>query len=362
MKPPPIGSTAARLLKGTLYGAVRMPRGLTRRVFGPAPENDRGAPLDWQTHVLLNVLDSSGVPELQELGPDQARQIYKRSNRIFGAAPRPLHAIEDLGLEGPEGPLPARLYRPRTGRLPACVFFHGGGFVMGSLDGYDGLCSRLAECADCVVISVDYRLAPEHPFPAAVDDAIAAYEDVVARADQLGVDADRIAVAGDSAGGNLAAVVCQAMVERQGPRPAHQLLIYPKTDHRRHYASRERFAEGFFLESPLIDWFLNAYLGGADVADDPRISPILFDALDALPPTTIVTAGFDPLRDEGAAYASRLEEAGVFIQNRCCEGLVHGFVTMDGLIDTASRALDDICEGFRSQLHRHETPHGPDSN
>lgn len=362
MKPPPIGSTAARLLKGTLYGAVRMPRSLAGRVFGPTPRNDRDASLDWQTHVLLNLLESTGAPQLHELGADQAREIYKRSNRIFDAAPRPMHAIEDLRLEGPDGPLSARLYRPRPGRLPACVFFHGGGFVMGSLDGYEGLCTRMAERCDCVVISVDYRLAPEHPFPAAVEDAIASFESVVARAASLGVDAERIAVAGDSAGGNLAAIVCQAMVERQGRLPSHQLLIYPKTDNRRHYASRELFADGFFLDSPLIDWFLNAYLGNADISHDPRISPILFDAPEALPAATIVTAGFDPLRDEGAAYAARLEEAGVFVQNRCCDRLVHGFATMGGLIDAASRAVDDVCEEFRTHLHRQEMPHGAHSH
>ena len=300
MIPPEANSLPGRTMRQTVRAAVRMPSPMLLRLFGEPPRNDCGAPLDLQIHALLRLMEATGSPRIEELGAEAARQIYRRANQTFDLAPAPMHRIEDRLYDSPHGPLPARVYRPRPGKLPACVFYHGGGFVIGCPDTYDGLCRALARRAGCVVISVAYRLAPEHPFPAAVDDALAAFQWVRARADDLGLNQERIAVAGDSAGGNLAAVVCQRLVALDAPPPAHQLLIYPKTDHRDRYPSRERFAEGFYLTRALVDWFGACYLP-EPTDPDPRVSPILFDALHALPPATVITAGFDPLRDEGEA-------------------------------------------------------------
>lgn len=354
MKPPPINSLAAGLMRRALKTAVCMPRGLAEAIYGPAPTNDRGVSLDWQTHVLLSVLEGAGQPELHELGVAEAREVYTRANHLFDVAPRPMHAVEDHEFGGPFGPIPARLYRPRPGRLPVCVFFHGGGFVIGDLDGYDGVCRMLAERGDMVVISVDYRLAPEHPFPDPVDDCVAAFRAIRDRADRLGLDPHRLVVAGDSAGGNLATVLCQELVKEQEELPIYQLLIYPKTDQREQgdYASRELFADGFFLTSSMVDWFSQTYLGDADVAADPRVSPNCFEDLHLLPPTHMITAGFDPLRDEGEAYADRLAQSGVRVTRHCCSQLVHGFVSMGGLIDAAAHAVSDMAEQLRSELRR----------
>lgn len=334
-----------------LRRTVRMPRALADRLFGEPPTNDRGAPLDGQLHVLLEIIERTGQPELHELGAREAREVYAMSNRLFDFEPRPLWDVEDRPLPGGAGAVGVRIYRPDQRRdLPACVYLHGGGFVIGGLDGYDGLCRQLAARCECVIISVDYRLAPEHPFPAAVEDCVQVFRWVRAWAKQLGVDPNRLAIAGDSAGGNLATVVCQQLVERGEAPPTHQVLIYPATDERGGYASLEHFEEGFFLSTAMIDWFTDTYTAGRDCSEDPRFSPILYERLDQLPPATVVTAGFDPLRDEGEAYASHLREAGVEVSHRCCEHLVHGFITMGGLIDAAAEGIEDIAADLRRAL------------
>jgi acetyl esterase len=269
------------------------------------------------------------------------------ASRIFGEAPTKMQSIREITFTGPASELAARVYRPREGRLPGCVFFHGGGFVIGSHDSYEGFCTALAKRADCVVISVDYRLAPERPFPAAIADCCAAFEAVLKRADELGVIRDSVAVAGDSAGGNLATVVCQQQVEQGRPLPTYQLLIYPKTDYGDAYRSRRLFAEGFLLTGSMIDWFRQCY--GAD-DDDPRCSPARFGRLSALPPATVITAGFDPLRDEGEAYAEKLSQAGVDVHHHCCDQLIHGFRTQGGIVDAAAAAIADLAEEFAQHL------------
>jgi acetyl esterase len=260
--------------------------------------------------------------------------------------------VEEHALEGAEGAIGMRLFAPRAGpgALPATVYFHGGGFVLGSLASHACICGALAERANTAVIAVDYRLAPEHPFPAATEDACAAFRWVIEHAGSLGVDPARVAVAGDSAGGNLAAVVCQATRARGEASPVFQLLLYPAVDLTRSCDSHRTFREGFFLTEPLMDWFLASYLTDPAQASDPLGSPLATRDLTGLPPAHVVTAGFDPLRDEGEAYARALMEAGVPVTLRCYESLIHGFVSMGGLIDAAAHAIDDCGDALHRAL------------
>lgn len=341
------------MTRATLGRLVRLPRFAIDTVFGQPPENDRGHTLDHQTHALLNILESTYRPSLEELGAQKARDAYAMSSRIFDVEPEPLRSVVDERVDGPGGSVRTRIYRPiHDADAPALIYFHGGGFVVGDIDVYDGFCSRLAAQTECVVISVDYRLAPEHPFPAAIDDCVAAFEWAYESARRLGLDSERIAVGGDSAGGNLAAVTTQECLERDGPVPSHQLLFYPTTDSRPGYESMELFAEGYFLESSLVDWFTRSYLQEHSDLADPRVSPITYSRLADLPPTFVVTAGFDPLRDKGERYVSELEAAGVRVEHRSIDRLIHGFVTMGGVLDAAERAVDETARDFGAFLRQ----------
>ena len=228
------------------------------------------------------------------------------------------------------------------GPFPTVAFFHGGGFVVGDLDTHDNMARAICRSAVAVVVSVDYRLAPEHPFPAAVDDAVAATQVIRERLADLGGDG-RLAVAGDSAGGNLSAVVTQHV-----PGLAAQFLIYPATDAGGHYASRRDNAEGYFLDDPTMVWFTDHY--AAEALDDPRFSPLRRDALAGLPPAVVVTAELDPLRDEGLAYAAALEAAGVPVVRRCYDGMIHGFMDMAPYSEGARTAVDDAVGLFAEVL------------
>lgn len=263
-----------------------------------------------------------------------------RDNAVAMAEKLPAMAVEeDLLVEGPGGLLPITRYRAQVGSTGIVVFFHGGGWVIGDRVSHDNLVRRLAVASGADVLSVDYRLAPEHPFPAAVDDAVAAWRYAVDSAPHWGVSTSRIAVAGDSAGGNLSAVVAQ-QVRGEAVTPCLQLLIYPGTDASTRRDSRREFATGMYLTDERIDWFLDHYVPDHATRSDPRVSPLLAQDLSGLPPAHVVVAGFDPLRDEGIAYAERLTAAGVPVTLDRAGSLIHGFANMT-LISADARAAVD---------------------
>lgn len=326
-------SPSQRLQAGALRAALGLPRPVMRRLAPPARID--GLELDPEVALLLRL--EGPRPELEALGVQAARADIRKRAPIAGWPPTPLAGVRELTVDGARGPLRARLYVPAAaaepGPGPLLVYFHGGGWVVGDLDSCDAPCRLLAAAAGVRVLSVDYRLAPEHPWPAPVDDAVAAFASAHSRAAKLGADPARIAVGGDSAGGHLSAIVAQQALASGGPAPAFQLLIYPVTDRVEKARSYSLFREGFFLTEATMDWYWGNFLSGpaadADPAD-PRISPLRAPDLAGLPPAYVATAGFDPLRDEGKAYAARLREAGVPVALARHEGLIHGFANVTG--------------------------------
>lgn len=297
---------------------------------------------------LLIAASKSGVPPINELGPVAAREAY-RATRTATQGPTPeVQVVRDLTIPGPAGDLPLREYRPADGILGALVYYHGGGFVIGDLDSHDNLCRHLALESGCVVYSVDYRLAPEDRYPAAVDDCIAATQWIYAHADELAIDAARIAIGGDSAGGTLATVTAIALRDAGGPAPVFQLLLYPGTDLRRTTPSHKENAQGYMLTADLIDYFMDHYLDREQYGEW-QAAPIHTPDLSGLPPALVITAGYDPLRDDGLAYADALSAAGVETAYVCFDRMIHGFFTMDGRLSEAQVAID-LCA---SQLRRH---------
>lgn len=343
-----VRSLTRRALRGVFGIASTVPWAIA----GRAPRNDRGVELDPETHLLLALVEKAGRPTPDELGPDRARAEMREQAWLVDLPKEGLRRVEDRGIDGPEGELALRVYTPRGGpdRLPALLYLHGGGFVLGDLESHDSICRHLARHAGVTVVAVDYRLAPEHPFPAAAEDACAAFRWVHAHAEELEIRADRIAVGGDSAGGNLAAVVCQQMRAEGHPMPAFQLLIYPATDLSRTSESHTTFADGFFLTRQMMDWFLANYLTEPAQEQDPRGSPLVTADLSGLPPALVVVAGFDPLRDEGEAYAQALMAAGVPTTLRCYGSMIHGFYSMAGLVPAARWAAEDFAAATRRQL------------
>ena len=310
--------------------------------------------LDPEVRNVLELAIKAGRPPYHLLSPKEARQQFRETRPAGAPVPPAIGLVKDLVADGPLGAIPLRLYRPAdiaaTTRLPVLVYFHGGGWVIGDLDTHDVLCRQLTAEAGVSVVSVDYRLAPEHKFPAAVDDAWAATRWVVAHAAELHVDAQRVAVGGDSAGGNLAAVVALLARDHGGPPIRLQALLYPVTDGTNETGSYRDFADGFLLTRESMKWFFNHYLNKEADAADWRVSPLRAPSLAGLPPALIVTAGFDPLRDEGEAYAKRLREAGVSVDAICFGGMIHGFAPMGRLIQTGNRALSLVAGSLRHAL------------
>jgi acetyl esterase len=266
----------------------------------------------------------------------------------------PVYRIEDRRISGPGGEIPVRIYTPAgEGPHPVLVYYHGGGFVAGSLDTHDSICRMLANDAAAIVVSVEYRLAPEHRFPSAVEDAYAALEWVAQAAGELHADPARIAVGGDSAGGNLSAVLTLLSRERGGPALVHQLLIYPAVslDLRTLFPSMTDNAEGYLLTLDAIRWFYSQYLPDAEAAEHLYASPLREPDLTGLPPATVITAHYDPLRDEGEAYAKRLQEAGVAVTYKCYEGMIHQFFNLAYDLEEAREAVREAAEALKASFH-----------
>ncbi|KRC66036.1 hypothetical protein ASE12_15500 [Aeromicrobium sp. Root236] len=329
-------------LAGTARGVtarslLRLPRPVLRRLAG-SPVVIDGRTLDPEMQLILRVQRIEG-PAIETLPIRKGRAKAVADAKVVGGN-LPIGAVTDRTIDGPGGPLTLRFYTPRglTGDAPALVFFHGGAWIYGDLDSHDAVCRFLAEEAQVRVVAVDYRLAPEAPFPAAFDDVWAAWRWVTEHAKGIGIDPARIAVGGDSAGGCMAALVAQHATDDEGIKPAFQLLIYPVTDFLETSASRKTYAEGFYLTTAFMDLGEESYLLGDEDRADPRLSPLRHDVT-GVAPAYLVTAGFDLLRDEGKAYADKLKAAGVPVEYVCEDGLIHTFANMVGVGTTAPRAM-----------------------
>jgi len=306
--------------------------------------------LDPQVRAVLDLVAKAGRPAYHTLSPKDARQLYKDTRAASTPTPPEVGAVRDMLA----GTIPVRVYRPvgaaADAALPALIFFHGGGWVIGDMDTHDVLCRQLTAEAGVVVVNVDYRLAPEAKFPAAADDVWAATRWVAANAGKLGIDPARLAVAGDSAGGNLAAVVALMARDAGAPALKLQVLLYPVTQIGTETRSYRDFADGYLLTRESMLWFFDHYLPSKDAGADWRVSPMHAPSLAGVAPALVVTAGFDPLRDEGEAYAQKLRDAGVTVDYVCYGGMIHGFVPMGRLIDTANRAVAHVAASLRQSL------------
>lgn len=342
----------ARQIQGKAANlALRMPISWVNILAGPPAAVD-GRTLDGRTQWFLQLVARSGNPPLNQLSVVDARIEFDAFMSLLSGRPAPVGEIVDRTIDGPAGRLRVRIYRPAGMAdrvLPAILYFHGGGWTIGSLEGYDLACRYFCARSGCAVISVDYRLAPEHKFPAAIDDAVAAYRWLADEAAGMGLDPARIVVAGDSAGGTIAAVLAQ-LVRTDARPPCLQWLIYPATDLGGDSASYRSCGEGYLLTRSDMEWFRSHYLNDLAEIDDPRASPLKATDLAGVAPALVFTAGFDPLRDEGQAYAERLRAAGVKAIHREFDTLIHGFVGMRGALHAGARAMDDMVAGLRHEL------------
>jgi acetyl esterase len=335
---------AARLL-------LSLPAAVQIRLSGRPPVVIDGCALHPQMQLLLAVQGRWRGARPTELTPDLVRQAFRNDTATIAGWPIPVGAVTDLAIDSDHGSIPARHYAPAgSGPRPLLVYYHGGGFVLGDLDGHDNVSRRICRDGDLHVLSVDYRLAPEHPFPAAVDDACAAFRWACANAKRLGALPDKIAVGGDSAGGNLAAVVSQRAAAAGGPAPCAQMLLYAALDRTVARPSLELFRKGFLISREDIDWYMLQYTGSSIAQPDPAQNPLCAAQFSGLAPALIVTAGFDPLRDEGEAYAEALRQAGVPVVLQRFDGLLHGFCSMATISPACGVALGEIIAALRTMM------------
>ncbi len=304
---------------------------------------------DSEARAVIEQAGQRLFPPAQALTPTSARE---RLERVFATQPaEDVATVDEFAIPGPGGDLPIRVYEPDADPpYPALLYLHGGGFVAGSLDTHDTVCAALTNRANCLTVSVDYRLAPEHPFPAAVEDAVAALEWLSAHGHHLDVDTDRIAVAGDSAGGNLTAATCLLVRDQSGPAVRRQVMFYPAvaSHHVHEFDSWEENGEGYLLEWAGTQWYLDHYVDSRVAWGNPYFAPLVADDLTGLPPATIVTAGFDLHRDEGLAFGDRLAAAGVPVEQRHYERMIHGFVSLPDVITTGMDAIQAAAGDLRS--------------
>jgi len=303
-----------------------------------------------QCKAFLDMLAAAGGPGLNEVPLDEARKVPYQMIEL-GGPEEAVAQVETRVLPGPVN-IPVRVYRPSAAQdLPALMYFHGGGFVICNLDTHDRTCRMLANASGCVVVSVDYRLAPEHRFPAAAEDAYSATRYVAEHADEFGIDPRRIAVGGDSAGGNLATVVAMMARDRGGPALKFQLLIYPVTDFTEHATQSERdYGHGYFLDVELMDWFADQYFAAEADRHSPYGSPSKASDVTGLPPAMIITGECDPLRDQGEAYADKLRSAGVAVVLKRYDGMIHPFVSLAGIVDGGRDAINESASAVRQAL------------
>jgi acetyl esterase len=310
-------------------------------------------PLDPVLKAFLDQVASMGGPKTWEMTPAEAREAFAGLMQLAGPKDIPIGKVANIAIPVSHGGIEARSYAPVAANsepLPALVFFHGGGWVIGSVDTHDGLCRMIANGSGCRVISVEYRLSPESKFPGPVEDALRALEWIEKNAAQLGVDANRLAVGGDSAGGDLAAVVAQIAKAKGSPKLAYQLLLFPVTQIGEETISLREYAEGYFLERKTLDWFYAHYLPADVDKRDPRISPLHADDVSGLPPAYIMLAGFDPLHDEGLAYAQKLRAGGVAVTVADYPDMVHDFIYLQAVLPQAAEALNTAAKALKAAL------------
>lgn len=297
-------------------------------------------PFDPQVQEYLARRAEANAAPLYTMSVEEARAADLRSIQQAAADPEPVHEVTERDIPGPGGELRIRVYRPAGAeKMPALVYLFGGGWALGTIDTSDGICRALTNLVGCVTVSVGYRLAPEHRFPAAVLDCHAAVRWVAEHADELGVDASRLAVGGDSAGGNLSAAVALLARDEGGPALVHQLLVYPNTDHLSDTPSALEFSDPLLFNRHSVDWYWRNYLATPQDGANPLASPLRADDLSGLPPATVITAEYDPLRDQGEQYAQRLADSGVPVRQVRFHGMIHGFFAMTGVLDAAGDAM-----------------------
>lgn len=335
----------------TLRALPHIPHVVKRMLLGGRTVTIDGNTLDTTLALMLAGQKLAGIDGLVNSDDVAVARAQLEVLALSFKQSIPVGAVRNIRIEGPAGPIRARHYRPTEGDGALLVFFHGGGQVIGSIDTHDDLCREICRRGGMHVLSVDYRLAPEHPAPAGTDDAYAAFRWAHDHATELGADPDRIAVGGDSAGGNQAALVAHR-ARAEGPLPAVQLLLYPVTDYSAQTRSQTLFADGFFLTRDNIRWFRDKYLNGRIAADDPRVSPLRADDLSGLPPALVITAGFDPLRDEGRQYAEAMRAAGVPVDYREFGSLIHGFANFFPFGGDSTTAVAEVISALRAHLAR----------